>query len=215
MKFMVRFVEFLERLLREGTVVLRARPRVEAGELPRSERFLAAAYEDHCLYVAGPPIDFDPSTALATARHLWFACWFLLHRSDPPDEIEKCLPPLSPPASAAQHLSADLFLRFAPQVHRRAKNLDPADVLTKKLEQLLRSHPLSGVLADIEEGPLAPVRLDDHAGLQLLYAERLAEKLRPAWVPEGPAFAYVEMVFAERGLPIPEPLPSVQPKQPS
>jgi MoxR-vWA-beta-propeller ternary system domain bpX4 len=215
MKFMASFVEFLERLLTEGTVVLCARPGVEAGELQPAERLLAAAYEDHRLDVAGPPIAFDASAALAAAEQLWFACWFLLHHGDPPDEIEKCLPPLPPPVSAAQDLSTDLVLRFAPQVQRRVRNLDPADILTKRLEQLLRRHPLSGVLADIEEGPLTPVRLGDHAGLQLLYAERLAEKMRPTWVPEGPALAYIEVVFAERGLPVPEPLPPSQPRQPS
>jgi hypothetical protein len=200
---MASFVEFLERLLTEGTVVLRARPHVEASERRTAERLLAAAYQTHRLDVAGPPIDFDAPAALAATEQLWFACWFLLHRGDPPDEIEKCLSPLPPPQSAAQHLSTDLVLRFAPQLQRRARSADPADVLTRRLEQLLRGHPLSGVLADIEEGPLTPLEFADHLGLQLLYAERLADKPRPAWVPQGSAFAYVEMVFAERGLTVP------------
>jgi hypothetical protein len=204
---MASFLDFLESVLRGGTAVLRARPKVEASEVQRAGRLLAAAYEDHRLDVAGRPIDFDAPAALAAAEQVWFACWFLLHRGDPPNEIERCLPLLVPPVSAAQHLSTDLLLRFAPQVHRRARSADPRDVLTQRLEQLLRSHPLSGVLADIEEGPVTPVQLGDHAGLQLLYAERLAEKPRPAWVPTGAAFAYVELVFAERGLSVPEPLP--------
>lgn len=201
---MASFTDFLEHLLKEGAVILRARPRVEASEVKAAERLLATAYDDHRLDVAEPPLGFDATTALAAATQLWFACWFLLHRGDPAEEIEKCLSPLTPPVSAAQHLSSDLVFRFAAQVHRRARSLDPADTLTKRLEQILRSHPLSGVLADIEEGPLASVRLGDHPGLQLLYAERLAERVRPAWVPEGPAFAFVEMVFAERGLSVPE-----------
>jgi hypothetical protein len=204
---MASFVDFLEGLLRGGTAILRARPQMEPSAVRHAERLLAAAYEEHRLDVAGPPIDFDAPAALAAAEQLWFACWFLLHRGDPPEEIEKCLPPLAPPVSAAQHLSADLVLRFAPPVHRRARSADPRDVLTQRLEQLLRGHPLSGVLEDIEEGPTTAVQLGDHAGLQLLYAERLADQPRPAWVPAGAAFAYVAMVFAERGLPVPEPLP--------
>lgn len=207
------FIEFLDGLFTEGRVILRARPHEERSELRQAEKLLAAAYEDHRLDVAGPPIPFDVASALAAAEQLWLACWFLLHRGDPPGEIEKCLPALPPPVSAAQHLSTDLVLRFAVQVQRRARNVDPTDVLTQRLEQLLRRHPLSGVLADIEEGPLTPIRLDDHPGLQMLYAERLAEKPRPRWVPEGPAFAHVEMIFAERGLPIPEPLPPEKPRQ--
>jgi hypothetical protein len=212
---MASFVDFLDRLLSEGTVVLRAPTRVEANELQSAERVLADAYEDHRLDIAGPPIAFDASAALSAAEQLWVACWFLLHRGDPPDEIEKRLPLLPSPVTAAQHLSTDLVLRFAPKVQRRARKADPADPLARRLEQLLRCHPLSGVLADIEEGPLEPIRLADHGGLQLLYAERLAEKVRPAWVPAGPALGYVEMVFAERGLSVPEPLPPVLPRQPS
>jgi hypothetical protein len=94
-----------------------------------------------------------------------------------------------------------------PQVHRRAKRAAD-EVLTKRLEEWLRLYPLSGVLADLEEGPLTPVTLDQHSGLLLLYAERLAERVRPAWVPEGPALASVEMIFAERGLQVPIPLPN-------
>jgi hypothetical protein len=201
--FMAAFVDFLQRLLTEGTVVLRAKPEVEARERRRGERLLAAAFEEHRLDVAGPPIDFDAVAAVAAAEKLWFALWFLLQRSDPPDEIEKRLTSEPAPLSAAQHLSADVALRFLPQVHRRAQRADAADILTKCLEELLRSYPLSGVLADIEEGPATPAELDHHPGLLLLYAERLADHPRPAWVPQGPAFAYVEIIFAERGLPTP------------
>jgi hypothetical protein len=45
--------------------------------------------------------------------------------------------------------------------------------------------------------------LGGHPGLLLLYAERLAEHLRPEWVPDGPARPYVELVFTQRGLPVP------------
>jgi hypothetical protein len=207
MGFMTPFVAFLEQLLTEGTVLLRTQPCLETDTLPQAERLLAAAYEDHRLDVAGPPIPFDAAAAIAAATQLWFACWFLLHRGDPLNTMEKCLPTLSPPVSAAQHLSTDLVLRFAPQVQRRARTMEPSDVLTHRLEELLRRHPLSGVLSDIEEGPQTPIRLDDHPGLQLLYAERLVERVRPAWVPDGPAYAYVEMIFAERGLPVPEAMP--------
>jgi hypothetical protein len=205
---MASFVDFVQRLLEEGVVILHAPPRMERGEQRQATTLLSKAHADFCLDVAGPPIAFDPDTALAAAERLGFACWFLLHRYEAPAEVENCLLPLEPPVSAAQHLSADLMLRFASQVHRRAWRVDATDTLTKRLEQLLRRYPLSGVLSDIEEGPLTPLHLDGHAGLQLLYAERLADNMRPAWVPEGPAFAHVELVFAERGLQVPVPLAS-------
>src|SRR5438093_406611 len=65
-----------------------------------------------------------------------------------------------------------------------------------------RRWPLSGVLADIDEPPLLPVDLGGHPGLLLLYAERLARQRRPAWVADGPAREYIELVFGERNLPL-------------
>ncbi|HEY7157374.1 MAG TPA: hypothetical protein VH575_25695 [Gemmataceae bacterium] len=208
---MASFVAFLRGLLDEGVAVLRGRPYGAGDERPEAETLLAEAFAYHRLDVAGPPITFDVGTALAAAEQLGLACWFLLHHGEAPAEVEACLRSCTPPVTASQHLSADLVLRFAAQVHRRARHADATDVLTKWLEQLLRRHPLSGVLSDIEEGPLVPVHLEDHPGLLLLYAERLAENPRPAWLVEGPVSPYLEMVFGERGLPLPT-LPSPLPR---
>jgi hypothetical protein len=201
---MASFLEFVRRLLEDGAVVLRERPAPRAAERRQAEEVLAAAYADYCLDVAGPPPAFDAAAALDAAERLWLACWFLVRRDEPPEALPKCLPLPRPPASAAQHLSADLMLRFAPQVHRRARAAEAADLLTGWLTRLLRQWPLTGVLSDVEEGPLTPVELGGHPGLLLLYAERLADNLRPAWVPpDGPAREYVEMVCAERNLRVP------------
>src|SRR5262249_40436614 len=132
-------------------------------------------------------------------ERVWWACWFLVHHGEPPEVLEKALTMPTAPTTAAQHLSADLVLRFLAQVHRRAKAVDAADVLHGLLARLLRQWPLSGVLGDVEEGPSARVELDGHPGLLLLYAERLADHYKPAWVPaDGPAREYVEMIRAEK-----------------
>ena len=57
---------------------------------------LAAAYADHCLDLAGPAPPFDPAAAVAAAGRVWSACWFLLHRGDGPDVVERALA-LPPP----------------------------------------------------------------------------------------------------------------------
>jgi hypothetical protein len=198
---MAAFVEFVRQLLEEGAVVLRERPqpspadRIQAGEL------LQRAHANHRLDVAGPLLPFD-DVALVAAECVWWACWFLVQRGEPAEELDRCLPSLPAPTSAAQHLSADLTLRFLPQVHRRARALAVDDPLTRRLEQVLRRWPLSGVLADIGEAPLTCLEFG-HPGLLLLYAERLAKNVRPSWIPAGPALEYVEMIFAERDLPVP------------
>jgi hypothetical protein len=197
---MASFSTFLENLFTQGAVVLTERPSIDQTERQKAADLLALYYADYRLEVAGPLISFDEAMALSAAERVWFACWFLVERSEEPAEMEKCLTLPEPPTTASRHLSADLLLRFLPQVYRRARALDGADLLTGWLSQLLRLWPLSGVLADLEQGPLNPVVLDHHPGLLLLYAERLARNPRPAWTPPGPGLDYVELVMAERGL---------------
>src|SRR5262249_34334292 len=101
--------------------------------------------------------------------------------------------------SAGQHLSADLLLRYLPQVHCRARALSPDDNLTRLLTGVLRQWPLSGVLSDVAEGPTTPLQFSDHPGLLLLYTERLARHDRPAWRPTtGLARETMDLLLAGR-----------------
>ena len=178
--------------------MLRRRPVVGPPDAAAAA-LLAGAYADHCLDLAGPPPPFDAAVAAAAAGRFWFACWYLLQCGDEPAVVERSLA-LPPPTNPSQHLSADLTLRFLPQVHRRAHALAAADPLTGFLARLLREWPLSGALSDAAEPPLTPPDFHGHAGLLMLYAERLAANPRPAWVPappgkDGLGRAYVELAL--------------------
>ncbi len=137
------------------------------------------------------------------------ACWFLVHRGEEAAVVRDAMA-APPPRSASDHLSSDLVYRFLPRVHRRARAAAADDALTLALKDLLRAHPLSGVSADLPEGPSGPVQLGGHPGLFLLYAERLASDPQPAWVVAGASLPYVELAFAERKLPKPVVVESVQ-----
>src|SRR5262249_6117628 len=157
-------------------------------------------FADHALDVAGPPVAFDAAASLAAAELVAKACWFLVARGDAPEAVGRALV-LRPPAdSPSAHLSADLTLRFLPAVHPRGRALAADDVLTRSLETVLREWPLSGSLADVSGAPLTAPVFGGHTGLLLLYAERLARHVKPAWVVDGPVRPYVELAFAERGL---------------
>jgi hypothetical protein len=196
---MSALAEFLRILLEEGRVVLRDPTAPGKARDAAAAELLRRAYATHRLAVAGPPLDFAEATALAAGELVRQACWFLVSHDQPPAVLEKRLVMPAAPRSPADHLSADLVLRYLAQVHRRARALDPADRLTTLLEAVLRRWPLSGVLSAVDEGPEAPLDFGGHPGLQMLYAERLAWNEKPAWVPEGPGFEYVELVWAELG----------------
>src|SRR5438132_4618804 len=198
---MSALTEFVRRLLDQGEAILKGRPDSLQSQQEAAAAYLREAFADYRLEIAGPLLEFDAATAVAASQLLWQACWFLVNRSEPTEVLEQRLVMPRRPTTAAQHLSADLVLRYLPQVHRRAQALTPGDVLVALLGHVLRQWPLSGVLSEVDEEPTTELDFGGHPGLMLLYAERLARKEKPAWLPHGPALECVKLVFQEMNKP--------------
>ncbi|QDV35066.1 hypothetical protein [Tautonia plasticadhaerens] len=182
---MATLAEFLERLFGEGRVSFTGPPPPSPAEAERSEALgpLRRAFADDLMDLAGPPLPIDGPAALAAAEWTRLACWFLVSRGAPPEVVDRALAPPPPPRSAAAHLSADLTFRYLPGVHRRARAIDPGDVLASRLAEVLRRWPLSGALSDVQGVPTSPVDFFGHDGLMLRFAERLALREAPDWIP--------------------------------
>jgi hypothetical protein len=195
--------QFLAQLFDEGKIIFRAAPRDRPSA--SAVAVLTAAFEVYSLAIAGPRIAFDAELALAAAELLRQASWALVNRDERMTDLVKRLKMPVSPLTPSQHLSADLTMRYLPQVLRRARGLDPSDPLVTQLANVLRTWPLSGVLADVAEPPLVPVQFGGHPGLMLLYAERLIGNDRPFWRPiqKGPSWEYYELVLQEHGQPVP------------
>jgi hypothetical protein len=187
---------FLHDVLFEGRISLHA-PADEDDADART--VLRQAHRAAALALAGPALTFDEETALAAGRVLMHAAWYFLNPHLPIASPDTTLRMPSAPTTPEQHLAADLLLRFAPALYRRARAMMQEDVLAGELERLLRQWPLSGVLADIVEPPLTAVDLGGHPGLSFLYAERLAEHERPGWFPSGRGMQYVELDWQQHG----------------
>src|SRR6516162_3438499 len=84
---MNELLRFLERLFTEGTVRLRERPVLVPADRDRIESTLRDAYDEYTLTVAGDEPPFDPTTALRAAILLADACWYLLSRTEPREEV--------------------------------------------------------------------------------------------------------------------------------
>ena len=198
---MATLADFLQTLFDEGRIVLKGRPiPLESDHAPAAVARLEAAFDVHRLDVAGPPIAFDGSrSALAgggAGPAVELVPWLIGRRSV--ETMERFLIWPRPPRTASEHLSADLTFRFLPQIQRRSRSIAPGDRLSSFLANLLRAWPLSGVLSDIQEGPKDVGDLGGHAGLWMLYAERLARDEKLGWMPRRTREGHVELVF--RGL---------------
>lgn len=198
---MAAFTSWLTGVLAEGHSTLRSSPALTKAERPEVERLLTDAYDVLQREVAGPTIPFDFTVALRSAERLADACW---HLAALPADAPLPERHIGEPASPSDHLSADLMLRFLVSVRRRAALRGPSDSLAAWCDTVLRAWPLSGGLAGGRGGPTTPVNFGGHPGLLTLYAERLAARPEPAWVPPlGAAYEYVERAFAEAGRVIP------------
>lgn len=187
--------DFLDRLFHQGEIVF-SQPPGQAEDQAPAAAFLKQAFAEIQLEIAGPRLDYQPRSALAAAEFLRQACWFLVHRGEPMEDVQRRLR-LAPPGTPPDHLSADLVLRYLPQVHRRARAISPDDALAIRSAEVLRQWPLSGVLSDVPEAPLTPLDFGGHPGLLLLYAERFAENEKPEWQPDGLGRDYLKMVRQE------------------
>jgi hypothetical protein len=198
---MTSFHEFLTQLLNEGRVVFRSNRAPRDRPRPEDIALLEEAFRAHSLSVAGPAVPFDPAIGFSAAELIRQASWALVNHDDRISHLEERLKMPIDPVTPAQHLSADLTLRYLPQILNRTRALDPGDPLIDLFKELLRRWPLSGVLSDVAEAPLTSLIFDAHPGLLLLYAERLADNDRFAWRPAqaGPGLEYYLLVTAERG----------------
>jgi hypothetical protein len=193
---------FLEHLFATGQAKFIEPP--DADDVRDVQSVLRRAFAEYRLEVAGPPIDFDPDAAMAAALVMARGCWFVVSRDESPEVVEAVLAPLASPKTAAGHLSIDLTLRYAATVYRRANAQNPEDELPARLAETLRGCPLSGVLADIADAPIGDLTFAGHRGLELLYAERLADHFRLTWLPpEGRSREAVEWVFQQQGKKLP------------
>ena len=200
---MTMFDDFLTQLFDEGKIVFRTAPRDRPSA--SANDVLATAFEACSLAVAGSRIAFDAETARAAAELLRQASWALVNRDERMSDLVKRLKMPGSPLTPSQHLSADLTLRYLPQVLRRTRGLEPSDPLVAHLASVLRIWPLSGVLSDVSEGPLVSLQFGGHTGLMLLYAERLIGNDRPRWRPlqKGPSWDYYELVVQKHAQPAP------------
>jgi len=191
--------KFWRRLFTEGGIIFDGPPRGNPFADPDTVPLFTRFYNDHALAVAGPALSFVEAVSAQSARVVELSAWYLVSHAGTPEELELDLAMPGEPREPADHLSADLALQYLDSIYQRARVLYPADRMTTLLADILRHWPLSGVLADLPDGPAGDLDFGGHPGLLLLYAERLAANFKPAWIPRGLGAPYLELVWTELG----------------
>ena len=164
---------FLSELLTTGAVTLASKPApFSADDQQGALALLRAAHADDACHLPLQAPAFDAEAAAWAAAYLFHAIQLTLVRELDESVIAACLADFGGERSPAAIYSADLTLRYLPDVLHLARGLAPGDVLVARLHDTLRRWPFSGVGTGPAE-PEAEAAVLSHPALRLAYVDRI------------------------------------------
>lgn len=107
--------------------------------------FLNDEYEKERLHYPFEAPVFNETSALWASKILYFSAQFLLNRQNTDKDLNAFLPDWKQEINPSTVLSADLCLRFLPQIVQEFKNIDIDDVIIPILEKHLQTFHYSAI----------------------------------------------------------------------
>lgn len=165
--------EFLDALLTTGQVTVASQlTPFSAPDLQQAATLLREAYADDTMHLPHTAPTFHPEAALWAAQVLYRAVQLTLLRDLDDTAVQANLLDFPDPINPAVVYSADLILRYLPDLLYLAKGLAPADVLVTRLRELAQRWPFSfGGPEPADPQYLEPVLA--HPALRAAYADRI------------------------------------------
>jgi hypothetical protein len=138
--------------------------------------FLETEYEREILDYPGIAPKFNVAAGLWASKTVYFATQLLLYREHKISDLEMLLPDYNGEKDASAMLSADICLRFLPQIVAEMKRIDSDDLVIPILERQLYQFHYSaiGFEIDIENINFDIVASDDC--LLQLYIDRVVQR---------------------------------------
>lgn len=166
---------FLMKLQESGQVQVANVGRAAGEELAGVDPFLEAFDRDARLEWPGRPPALDLDAARWASVMLYRACQFLACRNVPADLVMNTLSLTCPsPPSPSAAYSADLCLRFIPDVFDIAYGMAPNDTLVTSLRMLGIAWPLSSVgMSKLDDLELDLEMFWENRCLRQLYIDRI------------------------------------------
>ncbi|TGD79543.1 hypothetical protein [Hymenobacter wooponensis] len=166
-------VEFLQDLFSTGQLNVAGRLTPFADDdLQQAAAILLRIYTEDRLHLPNAAPAFSAEAALWSAQLLYHSVQLTLLRDLDETVVHTYLTDFRGPVSPAIIYSADLTLRYLPDLLQLAKGLAPADILVVRLQQLGQQWPFSFVGVELE-GPLALASLLAHPALRAGYTDRV------------------------------------------
>lgn len=118
----------------------------------------------------------DTETAVWAAKIVYHSAQLHLIRENTAKDLNKLIPFFQGKRDVSSLLSADLSLRFLPQIFSALHGADPEDLLVKLLENILKQFHYSAVGMDLDLGNINWEEELKDKTYRKLYLERIVEK---------------------------------------
>ncbi len=178
----MKLVQFISDLIQKGQVTLQEeiQPFMEE-DLEQTALFLASFYKYDAQNMPLAAPDFHAEAAVWAASYIYRSVQLILVRKHGDEVIERELQAYRKPKDAEAVYSADLCLRYLPQLFSLAKGISPNDPIILNLRQTAKDWPFSCVGVDLDEfEPLPP-----HPSLDLAFTDRIIAA-RDLKIAQGP-----------------------------
>lgn len=182
----MELTNFIAGLINEGKVkVVPQMLTFTAEDLRLARVHLRQYYEDDAQEMPAQVPAFDPEAACWAAAYLYRAVQFILLRELDETTMQQHLLPYPGAHSPAAIYSADLTLRYLPDLFDLAKGLSPHDPLVKQMKETAAAWPFSAAAIHLDAVPDIRTLMGD-ASLKQAYIDRIihAKDLHKCSVPE-------------------------------
>lgn len=171
------FLDTLFLLRKEGTLtVFSDLKTLSEKEEKEAEDFFESEFEKERLDFLSDKIPFNKEAAIWAAKVLYHSAQLYLIRKDTAKNLEKLIPQYLGEKKTSAILSADLSLRFLPQLLHALQVADSTDPLVRMLENILHQFHYSGIGLDLNLEKINWEEELKNKTYRKLYLERIVEK---------------------------------------
>ncbi|WP_228376430.1 hypothetical protein [Chryseobacterium sp. JAH] len=171
------FLDTLFLLRKEGIVTIFSDIKsISQKEEQDAADYFESEFEKERLEFLSDNLNCDRETAVWAAKVLYHSAQLHLIRENTSKDLSQLIPSFKGEREISSILSADLSLRFLPQIISVLHDADPEDPLIKMLENILQQFHYSGIGCDLDlENINWEEELKDQT-YRKLYLERVVEK---------------------------------------
>jgi len=138
--------------------------------------FLLVEYESENINYPFESPEFNPDAALWAAKIVYISCQIIFYREHSESDLSSILPAYVAEITPGAILSADLCLRFLPQILNEAKQIDPDDLLCDLLHEILKKWHYSAIGTEIDDVVFDFSPIFSNLCLEQMYLNRVIEK---------------------------------------